>query len=185
MIQNITIANGNSDPGANPLNNFVDELTSELNEKNFQVSLFRLQEKNIRQCVGCFDCWWRTPGLCRFNDDTAEILKSVINSDLVIYTSPMLMGMYSAILKRFHDRTIPLVHPYIEFIQGECHHKKRYPHYPKMGVILEPNDSTSDEIEITQKIINRICLNFHSEVKFFHLLNKIQTKQITNEISHI
>ena len=185
MIRKITIVDGNPNFEQNPLNSFLDELTTELNENNFEVDLFCLQEREIKQCVGCFNCWWKTPGECRFDDDATEVLKSVINCDLVIYSSPMILGMYSALLKKFHDRTIPLVHPYIEIIQGECHHKKRYPDYPKMGVILEPNDSTSEEIEITRKIFNRIALNFHSEVRFFYLLNQIQPKKITDEISRI
>ncbi|MCG6188482.1 flavodoxin family protein [Maribellus maritimus] len=185
MIQKITIVDGNPDSGKNPLNSFIEELTLALKAGNSHVDIFHLSEKNIKQCIGCWDCWWKTPGVCRFNDDAPETLKSIINSDLVIYSSPMIMGMYSAILKKFHDRTIPLVHPYIKIVEGEYHHKKRYPNYPKMGVLVEPNDSSKEELELVEKIFSRIKLNFHSEVKFFYSINSINPKQLSHEISHL
>ncbi len=183
MIQKITIVDGNPKYGENPLNQFISEFNKELTENGFETKVFFLQEKHIKQCVGCFDCWWKTPGLCRFNDDAPEILKTIINSDFVIYTSPMIMGMYSALLKKFHDRTIPLLHPYIKLVEGECHHGKRYEKYPKMGVIIDPGDSMPDELETMEKIFKRICLNFHSELKFFETTEKTQPKKLSNEIS--
>ncbi len=104
---------------------------------------------------------------------------------MVIYASPMSMGFYSSLLKRFHDRTIPLVHPYIEIIGGECHHKKRYPNYPKLGFIFDSEDSTSHEINVVKEITNRVALNFHSEVKLFCLLTQLSEKEAFNEISNI
>jgi len=185
MIQKIVIINGNPLSGENNLNNFIQEINEKLSGKGFEIESFSLSGKNIKQCVGCFDCWWKTPGLCRFNDDSREILKSVINSNMVIYASPMIMGMYSALLKKFHDRTIPLVHPYIKMKGGECHHLKRYPKYPEMGILIEPNDATPEEIELTKRIFHRIKLNFHSEVRFFYSIYNILPKKLADEISHI
>ncbi len=185
MSRKITIVNGNPGPRGNQLDIFIGELVTGLTKREIDVETFHLRENKIRQCTGCFDCWWKTPGLCRFDDDAPELLRSVINSDLVIYTSPMSMGMYSSLLKKFHDRTIALVHPYIELIGGECHHRKRYPQYPKMGVLLDTNDSSPKEIDVTEKIFKRICLNFHSELKFYYSINNIQPKRLSHEISHL
>ncbi|QGY42736.1 hypothetical protein GM418_03430 [Maribellus comscasis] len=184
MIQKITIVDGNPDVGKNPLNDALEKSISALSENNL-VKVFHLHKKKVKQCVGCFDCWWKTPGICRFDDDTGDILRSIISSDLVIYSTPIIMGMYSALLKKFHDRTIPLVHPYINIVEGECHHKKRYSNYPKIGVLVEPNDSSKEELELVEKIFSRIKLNFHSEVKFFYPINSINPKQLSHEISHL
>ena len=103
---------------------FVLKIINEIISESTQISYFNLNEKEIKSCIGCWDCWWKTPGLCRHADDANEILKAIINSDLVIYVSPLLLGMYSAMLKKFHDRTIPLIHPYVEIRNKEVHHKK-------------------------------------------------------------
>ena len=124
-------------------------------------------------------------GLCRFADDTGEILKDMINSGLVIFASPLIMGMYSALLKKFHDRAIPLVHPYMEIVNNECHHMKRYPVYSRMGVLVDEKDASTEEIDNTKFIFSRIAINLHSEVKFFYSIQQKNPKGISHEISHI
>ena len=185
MIQKIVIIDGNPELNETQLNLFLCELEKSLSSSGFSVIFHSLSEKEIKSCVGCWDCWWKTPGICRHKDDAPQILKDIINSDLVIFSSPMIMGMYSSLLKFFHDRIIPLLHPYIEIKEGENHHKKRYPKYPKMGIILENGDSSIEEIENVKYIFKRMALNFHSEVKFFKLINQTNPKEISHEISHI
>ena len=185
MIQKIVIVNGNPESGESNLNSFLIETVNQLKESGISTACYSLSEKNIKSCVGCWDCWWKTPGICRHKDDAPQLLKDIINSDLVIFSSPMIMGMYSALLKIFHDRLIPLVHPYIEIRNGENHHIKRYPKYPKIGVILENGDSSIEEIENVKFIFKRMALNFHSEIKIFKSVNQTNPKQISHEISHI
>ena len=44
---------------------------------------------------------------------------------------------------------IPLLHPYIELVKGECHHKKRYSKYPKLALILDrDHDPETDDEDI-------------------------------------
>ncbi|MEN8118064.1 MAG: flavodoxin family protein [Bacteroidota bacterium] len=184
MIQKIAIINGNPDLTKNNLNTYLSDLEQGFGKNGTSVVTHTLSEKEIRHCIGCFDCWWKTPGICRFSDDSDKMLSDIINSDLVIFASPLIMGMYSALLKRFHDRMIPLIHPYIEIVNGECHHRKRYPVYPKVGVLLENNDATPKEFENTRFIFDRIAINMHSEVKFFYSIQQRSPKEINNEISN-
>ena len=185
MIRKIVIVNGNPDSGENKLNIFLVETAKKLEDDGFSVIHHSLSEKEIKSCVGCWVCWWKTPGICRHKDDSPQLLKDIINSDLVLFASPMIMGMYSAMLKTFHDRIIPLIHPYIEIRSGEHHHIKRYPKYPKMGFIFENGDSSVEEIENVKYILERMALNFHSEIKIFKSVNNTNPKEISHEISHI
>ena len=183
MVRNVVIVNGNSAGADNELNPYLLELKSNLFESGISCRYHSLKEKNISQCIGCWDCWWKTPGICRFIDDEAEILKDMIHSDLVVFASPLIMGMYSSLLKKFHDRAIPIVHPYIDIVQGECHHLKRYDEYPKIGVIYEKNDASEEEIDNTKFIFDRIAINLHSEVKFFYSVNEKNPNEINDEIN--
>ncbi len=121
---------------------------------------------DIRQCVGCWDCWVKTPGRCRLPDDQEGLLRRVIEVDRVVFAAPLVMGYPSALLKRSLERFIPLLHPYITLINGECHHHKRYEHYPDLALLLEREADTDDEdLEIVRDLFTRCAVNFHGELK--------------------
>ena len=132
----ITILNGNPDSGNNTFEEYLLSLCAILANKGNTVSHIKLRNKNISYCVGCFNCWVKTPGVCSFLDDAPEILHEIIHSVLLLFASPVIMGFTSALLKKMQDKLIPLVHPYIELVKKECHHKKRYEHYPKLSLLL-------------------------------------------------
>lgn len=181
----IVIVNGNPSPETTSLETGLRDLSENLKEKGHTVKIITLKDKKIKSCSGCFDCWWKHPGLCRHDDDVKPVMKDIILSDFVIFAAPMIMGMYSALLKRLQDRLIPLIHPYIEIREGESHHEKRYDKYPKLGILLDKRDSTEEEFENVRYIYDRIAINFHSKVLFFQDLDNLDPKLINNAISHI
>lgn len=79
---------------------------------------------------------------------------------------------------------IPLIHPYLKIIQGECHHRKRYSHYPALGMILEPEKDTDDQdLEIVAAMYWRLAVNFHSVLHFVKTTQEDPenvVKEITN-----
>ncbi|VAW24803.1 hypothetical protein MNBD_BACTEROID01-2898 [hydrothermal vent metagenome] len=185
MVKKIIIINGNSKDGPEKLNLFLKELQLGLVENGKEVNLYNLVNEDIHYCIGCWNCWWKTPGLCRYEDSMHKILPKIIHSNLVIYSSPMIMGFYSSLLKKFQDRTIPLVHPYIEYVNNESHHHKRYPVYPKIGVVLDTETASSEEVELARQIFGRFALNFKSEVSFCHSLSNITIKDLVYEAGNI
>jgi multimeric flavodoxin WrbA len=44
-------------------------------------------------------------------DEIQEISRTTINSDVVLFASPLVMGFVTALRKKNMDRMIPLVHP--------------------------------------------------------------------------
>lgn len=103
------------------------------------VQPFVRREQKIAYCLGCFECWTKTPGRCRIADDGQAIAQAIIHSDLVIYLTPITFGGYSSALKMAVDRTICLISPFFTKINGEVHHRKRYAHYPSLlGIGLLP-----------------------------------------------
>jgi multimeric flavodoxin WrbA len=122
----------------------------------------------LGHCSGCFKCWHTTPGICSIDDDIKFIHKDVINADLVIWASPLIKGFFSGLLKSVQERMIPLLHPYVEIVKGEIHHRKRYERYPAYGAIVEKeSDTDEEELLIIQKIQERYALNFRSKLDFF------------------
>lgn len=158
-----------------------DKLLGQFRERLLQSSEvenlddYILNKMNIKQCVGCFQCWTKTPGRCVIKDDAERILISVINSDWVIFASPLVMGMTTGLLKRLNDRLIPLIHPYFSVVQGEIHHRKRYESYPKMGVVYEPAlEDTQEDINLCHEIYDRLAINFKTSLEFFKPIEAVK-----------
>jgi hypothetical protein len=146
---------------------FPKAYAEELGNQGHTVHYFPLAEMDIGFCTGCWFCWWRTPGKCARTDGMEKIYREVPDSDLMICYSPLVNGMISADLKKAQERLIPLLHPYIQIVKGECHHRKRYTRYPDLGLILhKPDDHDDEDVEIVQNIFKRLSINFWSSLKF-------------------
>ncbi len=137
-------------------------ITGELSSNGWETESLTLREMKITHCVGCFQCATTTPGLCRFNDDGRTVAKKFIQSDLVIFLSPVTFGGYSSQLKRALDRMICLISPFFTKIKGETHHRKRYDKYPRLlGLgVLPGEDEQSERIFTT--LLERNAINMHS-----------------------
>ena len=122
----ITILNGNSDPSS--FDEYLTNLKSILEIKNHQVTLLDLRELDLKYCIGCFDCWTKTPGMCDADKASQEMGRAVINSDFTLWASPLKMGFPTTMLKMAFDKHVPLIHPYMVVDQNEAHHLKRYKH---------------------------------------------------------
>jgi multimeric flavodoxin WrbA/putative sterol carrier protein len=77
------------------------------------IEIAYLREKKINHCIGCFTCWTKTPGVCIYKDDVAEIMRKSEEADLVVYASPLYhYGIYS-LLKKYIERTLPKLQPFL------------------------------------------------------------------------
>jgi hypothetical protein len=171
----ITILNGS--PGENKflLDDYLLKLQRIITAKAHTSEILTLRELKADYCTGCWSCWVKTPGLCVFNDDSHKVCRAVINADFVLFASPVIMGFFSAVMKKFMDKLIPLVHPYVTVVQGEAHHWHRYAprDYPLGGVLLEKTPDTDDEdIDIIQAIHSRTMLNLKTRNVFTLLINQ-------------
>jgi multimeric flavodoxin WrbA len=150
------------------MNNLIQHL-----EDDKQVDWFLLNKMDIKYCVGCWDCWLKTPGLCRFKDNHREVLRSFVNADQVVFICELSVGFINSLLKKTMDRLIPIVLPYIREFHNESHHYPRYDLNPKIKIIVIDNETTEAEISLVKDYFLRVALNFDSEVKSFSLYNKL------------
>lgn len=174
----ITLLNGDLKPAVTGFSKGVEEHAQHLRDSGHEVDLFTLSQMNLGFCTGCWTCWWKTPGGCAINDDAPVIFRSVINSNLVIFASPLLVGFPSSETKKIMDRLIVLLHPYIEVVNGECHHRKRYERYPDIGLLLEKEIDTSEQdMKIVTDIFERLAINFHSRLVFVEMIDNFKMNQ--------
>jgi len=66
----------------------LNHLVEGMQEAGAEVEVVNLREKKIKNCIGCFTCWTKTPGKCLQKDDmTNEIFPKLLASDLVVYAT--------------------------------------------------------------------------------------------------
>lgn len=110
-------------------------LVQEVRSRDFQLVTFRLRTLEIAPCQGCFGCWTRTPGKCLVDDTSQEIARQLAESDLLVLLTSVTFGGYSSELKKALDRQICLISPFFSKIEGETHHRRRYPSSPRLIAI--------------------------------------------------
>lgn len=158
----------------------------EMISQDHNLDYFPIVKMKMAHCQGCWDCWTKTPGVCRLKDDGVEYLKSLIRSDLLLYASPVSAGFLTSETKKALDRFIPEALPFIEIYQKECHHKKRYPHKKAVGFILLDQDDIEDEArEIIYETIDRTGLNMQPKKLLKLNLRTENTKELYDEINSI
>ena len=164
--------------GALAGDSFVDQVATALKDslqaEGWTITPWTLRDEKITYCLGCFECWTKTPGLCRIDDAGRDIARSVIQSDLAIYLTPITFGGYSSELKKAVDRIICLISPFFTRIGGEVHHHARYARYPDLlGVGVLPAPHPAQE-QIFHTLIGRNAINLHASVRSSAVLYRSQ-----------
>ena len=163
----ITILNGNGNPQNQGFDEYVTRLDAMLSAEQHTVTGLTLRELDIKFCTGCFGCWVKTPGECVVKDASHDVCRAVINSDFLLWAAPLRMGFPDAALKKMMDKSIPLIHPYFVVDHGEAHHRPRYDHYPRVGLLLEKEaDTDAEDLRIVSDIFSRTALNMKSRLEF-------------------
>ncbi|MBU3917990.1 NAD(P)H-dependent oxidoreductase [bacterium] len=107
-----------------------------IKEAGGEVEYIHLKKKLIKNCCGCYNCWTKTPGVCRYKDDMPDLLLKTRKADLIVYVSPLFIFSVNSRLKTFLDRSIPNIKPYMIKKDGLTSHPFRYEEDSKKGFII-------------------------------------------------
>ncbi len=106
----------------------LEQLTQGMVEAGAEVETVALREKKLKVCIGCFTCWTRTPGKCIHRDDMSkELFPKFLESDLVVYATPLFHHTVNATMKAFIERTLPIAEPFLEKNEDRWDHPLRRP----------------------------------------------------------
>lgn len=134
-------------------------------EEGAEVEEIFLQDKKIGYCLGCYMCWSKSPRKCIQKDDMQEILPKVLESDLLVLSTPVYIDGVSAQTKTFIDRLIPILDAHFTILDGHCRHKMAVPKMPGLFVISSAGFSEIDNFEPMIESLKRGCLNLYMEYK--------------------
>lgn len=165
----------------NTVHRIIDE---EISASGWEVDPFILHDIRINHCLGCFGCWIKTPGICVIDDPGRDVAKSFIQSDLIVFLTPITFGGYSSELKKALDRIICILSPLFIKIDGEVHHRQRYGQYPKiMGVGVLPQADPEEE-KIFTTLVKRNAMNMHAPAHTAGIILKGDTPDQIRERVH-
>ncbi len=113
----------------------LDALVKGMREAGADVETVHLREKVIRNCIGCYTCWTKTPGMCVHKDDmTNELFPKWLKADIAVYATPLYHFTMNATMKAFIERTLPVLEPFLVQHDGKTTHPLRQT--PPLAVAL-------------------------------------------------
>jgi multimeric flavodoxin WrbA len=86
----------------------LENLKSELKQKNIEVDIINLFDYEIKECIGCEQCL--RGRVCPHKDNVRLLMEKLKQYDGIILSSPIYMGGVSGKLKVFIDRTCRWFH---------------------------------------------------------------------------
>lgn len=119
----------------------------------------------IKPCVGCFGCWTKTPGQCVIRDGYERMGALIHKAEEVVIISEFTYGGLSPFVKNVLDRSISFVLPYFEIINGEMHHKSRYPEQKPITFIFRGNGLSENDKKLARSYSKAVCTNLHGIIK--------------------
>lgn len=139
----------------------LNHLVQGMREAGADVEVIALRDKKVKNCVGCYACWTKTPGVCIHNDDmTNELYPKWLEADLAVYGTPLYHFTVNAAMKAFIERTLPILEPLFELHGERTRHplRHRHPAVAMLSVAGFPEDAVFDQLSSWANFIFRPIL---------------------------
>lgn len=85
-------------------NRIGESLYQDFLAKEVQVDYISLEQVEIKPCVSCGACTYKTYRKCIVHDDGDWIYPKVVESEVLIFVTPITFGSYSFKIKRVFDK---------------------------------------------------------------------------------
>ncbi len=103
-MKKVLILSGSPRKGGNS-DILCDEFAKGAKASGNEVEKISVAEQKIHPCTGCYFCR-EHEGKCVFQDDMGEVLQKMIDSDVIVLSSPVYFYSICAQLKAVIDRTV-------------------------------------------------------------------------------
>ena len=120
------------------LNTLGKEALDQVNAliKDKEVEVVDTSDMKIAHCMGCNQCWLKTPGICAIKDDYEKIIKKLVETENLWIVSDTRFGFLDYKGKRVMDRIMPMLNMTIGFRDGWMRHELRY-HPLNVGLLYK------------------------------------------------
>ncbi|MFZ2537593.1 MAG: flavodoxin family protein [Oscillospiraceae bacterium] len=122
-----------------------------------------LNKNYPKDCLGCWSCWWTTPGRC-VHKDLDGFYRSYLKADKAIFFAKLTHDFVSGNMKSLFDRMICLFLPYITFLEdGRSGHLPRYDKYPDIEFYYDGTFDSEESKKTFEDYINFVFFQFYSK----------------------
>lgn len=115
-------------------NDYTEQIKALIKDK--EIEIVDTSGMKIVHCMGCNQCWLKTPGICAYKDDYEIILKKLVQADNLWIVSDTRFGFLDYKGKRLMDRIMPMLNMTIGFRDGWMRHELRY-HPLNIGLLYK------------------------------------------------
>lgn len=115
----------------------AQELFARLRAQEKQVQLIETEGLKISHCIGCNDCWIKTPGICCIKDDYEKIFIELLRAEIVVFITDTKLGFVSAKTKNLFDRILPILTMNLKMQNGQMKHYSRYGKTVDMALLYQ------------------------------------------------
>ena len=133
------------------------------NINNNDIKYINISNLNIKKCLGCFQCWIKTPSKCIIKDDAIGVYTNIAKAKNIMYISKIIFGSYDTKFKTMLERSIPTQQAFIRLYKNETHHIQRNVN-PKNAIIIVYSDKTKiseDEKIVFKNLVKRNSYNMN------------------------
>ncbi len=164
----ITAFNGSPKGEAGNTNVMVTAFLKGAEAAGAEVENIFLANKEINHCKACGYCM-TSGGKCAIEDDMGDLITKYVESDIVVFATPLYIDNVSGMLKVFMDRTLCIGNPgYEKDENGEYRggKSKRFKNgiSPKIVVISNGGYPQRSNFQVVSLLMKRVARNFHMEV---------------------
>jgi hypothetical protein len=128
-----------------------------------QVDVALLGRKKIKQCIGCFSCYARTPGVCVHQDDMPALVERVRSADMMVLATPVYIDGMTSLAKTFLDRLVVFLDPHFTKDDQGLIHPMRWKFPDKLFLVSICGYPGLHNFEPLVLHMEHIARNFHSE----------------------
>jgi len=128
------------------------ELFQELLLKSVRVEYISLEGVQVKPCVSCGGCTYKTYGRCVTRDDGDWIFPKLIEADVLLVVTPITFGCYSAKIKQVIDKLGLIMDRHYFMKKGEMVKGGMQGKQFKFFVIGIKENSIDAEIEVLKKL---------------------------------
>ena len=120
--------------------------------------------ENVRNCIGCFGCWVKTPGQCIIKDGYDRLGIDLKECTDLIIISRCCFGSISPEVKIIQERAIGYLNPDFVIRNGEMHHKRRYDNVITISAYFYGEDINDAEKTTARNLVSGIVDNYDGKI---------------------
>ncbi|MBW1649898.1 MAG: flavodoxin family protein [Deltaproteobacteria bacterium] len=129
-------------------------------EQNNEINRINIKDKNVNGCLGCGSCRKKPDAIgCVQKDDGVSIFEQMLDSDLIIYASPLYCWGFTAQLKALVDRHFCMVkefslpHNHVSLLENK-----------KVALLVTCGGPVENNADLIQTAFERLAFYIKSKI---------------------